>query len=128
MSKVKNLAINYKTAEELPTGTIVSVPKFDEDLDAEVRAIEPTEIPVGVISAKPAFLMNSEAEGQAVALKGRVPVRVTGIINKGEAIYADAQGVGHTIRSEGHFLVGVALESWEPEENEEGLVEAILKV
>ena len=72
--------------------------------------------------------MNSEAEGQAVALKGRVPVRVTGIINKGEAIYADSQGIGHTIRAEGHFLVGIALESWEPESNEEGLIEAILKV
>jgi hypothetical protein len=123
-----DLAEMYKTEDELPTGTIVSVPKFDEDTDAEVRAIEPTEIPVGVISAKPAFLMNSEAEGQAVALKGRVPVRVTGIVNKGEAIYADSQGLGHTIRAEGHFLVGIALESWEPEAEEEGLVEAILKV
>ena len=30
-------------------------------------------MPIGVISAKPAVLMNAEAEGQAIALKGRVP-------------------------------------------------------
>ena len=72
--------------------------------------------------------MNSTIEGQAVALKGRVPVRVKGIVNKGEAIYADMDGIGQTIRPEGHFLVGISLETWEPEEDEEGLVEAVLKV
>ena len=123
-----DLAEKYTTAEELLTGTIVSVVKFDEDIDAEVRPTEPTEIPIGVISAQPAFLMNSTIEGQAVALKGRVPVRVKGPVNKGEAIYADMDGIGQTVRPEGHFLVGISLESWEPEEDEEGLVEAVLKV
>jgi len=35
-----------------------------------------------VISEKPAYLMNSAAEGQAVGLKGRVPVRVVGAVKK----------------------------------------------
>ena len=38
--------------------------------------------------------MNADSEGQAVALKGRVPVKVTGLVNKGEAVYVDVSGVG----------------------------------
>ena len=48
---------------------------------------------IGVISAEPAYLMNSEAEGQAIGLKGRVPVRCKGVVKKGEAVYAWEDGV-----------------------------------
>ena len=41
--------------------------------------------------------MNSEAEGQAVGLKGRVPVRVNGPVSKGQAVYAWKDGVCSTI-------------------------------
>jgi hypothetical protein len=36
--------------------------------------------------------MNSEAEGQAVALKGRVPVKVVGSIKKGDRLVATNNG------------------------------------
>jgi len=35
-------------------------------------------------------------------------------------------GVGHSVK--GEYIVGVALETFEPEGDEEGLVECILKV
>ena len=43
---------------------------------------------VGVVSTNPAYLMNSEAEGVAVALRGRVPCKVIGNVNKGDVLVA----------------------------------------
>ena len=50
------------------------------------------QIAVGVISEKPAFLMNKDSDGQAIALRGRVPVRVIGPINKGQTVIASTDG------------------------------------
>jgi hypothetical protein len=42
---------------------------------------------IGIISDKPAYLMNSELENsQAVALKGRVPIRIIGTCSKGDLL------------------------------------------
>jgi len=114
-----DLAEIYATDEEYPVGTIVSVGG-----EKEVRAAKLSDIVVGVISEAPAYLMNSEAEGQAVGLKGRVPVRVKGPVSKGQAIYAWQDGVGTTIES--RDIVGVALES--STDDEEKLIECVLKV
>jgi len=46
---------------------------------------------VGVVSTNPAYLMNSECEGEhtvAVALRGRVPCKVVGNVNKGDVLIA----------------------------------------
>ena len=40
----------------------------------------------GVVSTEPAHLMNSEIEGVAIALKGRVPCKVEGPVKKGDII------------------------------------------
>ena len=40
----------------------------------------------GVVSTDPAYLMNSEAEGVAVALRGRIPCKVAGVVNKGDVL------------------------------------------
>jgi len=41
---------------------------------------------VGVVSTDPAYLMNSEANGVAVALRGRVPCKVAGVCKKGDVL------------------------------------------
>ena len=43
---------------------------------------------VGVVSTNPAYLMNAEADGVAVALRGRVPCKVTGTVKKGDILVA----------------------------------------
>jgi hypothetical protein len=68
--------------------------------------------------------MNSESDGQAIALKGRVPVRVTGPVRKGQAVYAWNNGICSTIVT--NALIGIALESNLLED--EKLVECVLKV
>ena len=55
------------------------------------------------------MLMNAEAEGQAIALKGLAPLRVVGTVNKGDKLYVGANGTAQKVH-EGE-LVGVALES-----------------
>ena len=68
--------------------------------------------------------MNSEAEGQAIALVGRVPVRITGPVNKGEPVYVASNGTA-SATGDGD-MVGIALES--NDRHEETLVECILKL
>ena len=69
-------------------------------------------------------MMNSAAEGQYIGLKGRLPVRVKGPVNKGQAIYAWEDGVCSTIATTA--LIGIALESSDDES--EKLIETVLKV
>ena len=114
-----DLAEVYATTEEWPVGTVMAVGG-----EAEVKPASVSHHAIGVISAEPAYLMNSTAEGQAVGLKGRVPVRVKGPVSKGQAVYAWQEGVASTIASTG--LVGIALES--STSDEEKLIECVLKV
>ena len=115
-----DLAEKYTTDQEYPVGTVMAVGGTEETTNASRGMIA-----IGVISAEPAYLMNSEAEGQAIGLKGRVPVRITGAVKKGQAVYVDDNGCASTMIN-GGSLVGVALESNE-DENEK-LVECVLKV
>ena len=115
-----DLAEMYSTDEEYPVGTCMAVGG-----DAETTAAKASTMCIGVISAKPAYLMNKGLEdGQAVGLKGRVPVRVSGPVSKGMAVYAWQDGVASTIQTIG--LVGIALESSTDES--EKLIECVLKV
>ena len=60
---------------------------------AEVTACESGQRAIGVISANPAFMMNKDLEGGIyVALKGRVPGKVTGPVKKGDRLTAGNQG------------------------------------
>jgi len=118
-ARYADLAEKYLTDQDYPVGTVVAVGG-----EAEVRAAKVSDLAVGVISDKPAYLMNAEADGQAVALKGRVPVRISGPVSKGMPVYAWQDGVASTIASNG--LVGIALET--NNEESEKLVECVLKV
>ena len=82
-----DLAEIYKTDKEYEVGTVISIGG-----EAEARSSVFGDRAIGAISEKPAYLMNSEAEGQAVALKGRVPVKVVGSIKKGDRLVATNNG------------------------------------
>jgi hypothetical protein len=116
-----DLAEKYTTDQQYPVGTIMAVCAH---ADHETEAASDEDMPIGVISAEPAYLMNVACDGQAIGLKGRVPVRIDGPINKGDLVYVWKNGVGSTNKNTG--LVGVALET---NINEgEKLVECVLKV
>lgn len=117
-----DLAEKYSTADELIPGTVVCV---GSDEGAEVEASRLGCIAIGVVSTDPALMMNSKAEGQYIALKGRVPVRVTGAVSKGQAVYVHDNGCASTAVN-GGSIVGIALET--NSTDEEKLVECVLKV
>jgi len=100
-----DLAEIYVADEELAPGTVVVVGG-----EAEITAAGPDdEYIAGVISTAPAYLMNSAVDGEAVALVGRVPVRVVGAVTKGEAVFATHHGKAST-NGQGK-IVGIALET-----------------
>jgi hypothetical protein len=87
-----DLAEIYDTDQLYPTGTIVM---FGGDKEVTQANEYATTRVAGVISSEPAFIMNSDSDGQAIALKGRVPVFVQGQCNPGDFIVAsDEPGVG----------------------------------
>ncbi len=115
-----DLAELYVPDAEYPAGTVVTVGG-----GAEVTYCTPTNIPAGVISTAPAYLMNSGLEnGAPVALVGRVPVRVVGAVTKGQVVRADLNGVA-SATADGE-RVGIALES--SDNTGEKLIECMLKV
>ena len=126
-ARYADLAEKYTTAEEYPIGTVMAVASanFVESVDvsAEARPAKSSDIAIGVISENPAYLMNSECAGQAIGLKGRVPVRCIGAVQKGQPVYAWEDGLASTTATRG--LVGIALESSSDET--EKLVECVLK-
>lgn len=121
-ARYADLAEKYTTDKEYPVGTAMAI--APAGVDAESRAAKSSDLAVGVISEKPAYLMNADAEGQAIALKGRVPVRVKEPVSKGQPVYAWEDGVCTVTAT--RALVGIALETnTDPAEK---LVECILKV
>tara|TARA_B100000212_G_scaffold277001_1_gene216530 strand:+ start:942 stop:2471 length:1530 start_codon:yes stop_codon:yes gene_type:complete len=118
-ARYADLAEKYTTDSEYPVGTAMCVGG-----EEETTACKSSSICIGVISEKPAHLMNADAEGQAIGLKGRLPVRVKGTVKKGDAVYAWEDGVCSTIATSG--LVGIALEASDTED--EKLIECVLKV
>ena len=120
-ARYADLAEKYTTAEELTPGTAVAVCTHE---DHEVEPASASNHCIGVVSTDPAYMMNSEADGQYIGLKGRLPVRVKGAVTKGDAVYAMANGVCTTIATTA--MVGIALESNSDEG--EKLVECVLKV
>jgi len=115
-----DLAEKYLTDADYDVGTVVTVGG-----EAEVRAAIFGDRAIGVISAHPAYLMNSASNGQAVALKGRVPVKVTGAIKKGDRLIAADNGCAvHAGFHQYQDVFAIALET----NNDVGikLVEAIV--
>lgn len=122
-ARYADLAEYYVADAEYPVGTVMAV-GGDEEVTA--ASLGDGARPIGVVSAKPGFIMNeglAEKGGTAVALKGRVPVRVQGPVRKGQALGASttkgvAQGVS---ASDIHFAVAL-----EATNGDNQLVEAII--
>jgi len=115
-ARYADLAEIYETDEEYEVGTVIMIGGEKEVTKSFVgcRAI-------GVISERPAFLMNAEGKGQPVALKGRVKVKVSGPVKKGDELVAGNDGYAATISEEFTKVFAIALE-----DNDKGLIEAII--
>lgn len=81
-----DLAEKYTTDVTYGVGTVVVVGESEQSETTQSTRVG--QYVLGVISDKPAHVMNSECNGQAIALVGRVPVRIVGPIRKGDRIAA----------------------------------------
>jgi hypothetical protein len=116
-----DLAENYDTDEQYPVGTVVMVGG-----NKEVTASSFGKRAIGVVSENPAYLMNSQGNGQPIALKGKVKVRVKGFIAKGDELIADNQGLA--TRVDANFkdkVFAIALEG-NADTDTENLIECIV--
>ena len=86
-----DLAEIYESDSEYEVGTVVI---FGGEKEITVSSMGADPRVAGVISENPAYLMNSEATGQAVALQGKVPCKVVGQISKGDMLVTHSQHPG----------------------------------
>jgi hypothetical protein len=99
---------------------------------AEVTAAgeELAEDVFGVVSTAPAYLMNNSLkDGAPIAVAGRVPVRVVGMVNKGDRLVSAGNGMARAaIASEANSfnVIGRSLEA--KTTMEEGTVEAFVTI
>ena len=89
-ARYADLAERYTTDLEYVAGTVVVV-SYDVNGEA-TQSFAANQRVLGVVSTNPAFLMNDEAPGQAIALRGRVPTRVVGPIRKGQPLVSTPDG------------------------------------
>ena len=102
-----DLAEKYLADQEYAPGTVVSVGG-----EKEVTASKTGDIVLGVVSTNPAYMMNSELVGGTyIALKGRVPVKVTGPVHKGNPLIAGNDGCGVASMDPTRRAFAIALET-----------------
>jgi hypothetical protein len=107
-----DLAEIYESDQEYEVGTVVI---FGGDKEITVSSMGADPRVAGVISSEPAYLMNSKATGQAVALLGKVPCKVVGVIKKGDMLVTHSQhpGVGRSAPDPSvGAVIGKALEEY----------------
>ena len=111
-----DLAEVYETDAEYEVGTVV-VFGGDKEVTISTEGNDPRV--AGVISEKPAYLMNSESAGQPVALMGKVPCKVIGHIVKGDMLSTDPANNGvakKTHDPQVGEVIGKALENYDSDE------------
>lgn len=125
-----DVAERFAADEALEAGTVVElggekeITKVTGDLSDNV---------FGVISTRAAYLMNSNAGNDqthpAVAMTGRVPVKVIGIVNKGDRLVSAGNGYARAAQSgeaTAFNVIGRSLES--KLDTGKGTVEAIVTI
>ena len=111
-----DLAEVYESDAEYEVGTVV-IFGGNKEITQSISGNDPRV--AGVISENPAYLMNSKAEGQAVALIGKVKCKVAGFVRKGDmlATHNTHKGVAKKISDPNPgTVIGKALEDYDSTE------------
>jgi hypothetical protein len=111
-----DLAEYYLSDAEYVPGTVV---EFGGEFEITQSTQSHSTTVAGVISTNPSYLMNSGLQGKhvlAVALTGRVPCWVTGVVNKGDRLVTSKiNGVATVLNNqlyEPGCIIGKALENY----------------
>jgi hypothetical protein len=107
-ARYADLAERYTTDKEYVPGTVMVVSYDDAGAEASQSWLSAQRV-LGVISTAPAHIMNDDCDGPAIALRGRVPVKVIGPIRKGQPLISNQEGCGMFGDHQNSFAI--ALES-----------------
>jgi hypothetical protein len=118
-ARYADLAEKYTTDQEYEVGTVIVVSTVETS--EATQSYDDAQVVLGVISENPAYLMNNDSEGQPIALRGRVPVKVLGPVNKGQTLISTKDG--YAIAGSGENKFAIALESIN---TVEGMIEAVI--
>jgi hypothetical protein len=114
-----DLAEKYVTDKEYEVGTVVSVGGLEE-----VTECKEGDRAIGVVSLNPAYMMNATLEnGTYIALKGRVPVKISNDVKKGQKLIAGNNGCALATNEITALVFGIALKDGSAAD---GFVEAII--
>ena len=103
-ARYADLAEKYATDTDYEPGTVVV---FGGEKEVTVTDEANSAKVAGVISTDPAYMMNKDAEGQYVALRGRVPCKVIGPVAKGDTLVTSNRP-GFAQRADDPHFVGVS--------------------
>lgn len=101
----------YTTDYNYEPGTVVI---FGGNKEITISTFSQDTRVAGVVSTAPAYLMNNKSEGVAVALLGKVPVKVHGIIEKGDLLTTSGEHSGYAKKAvdpKTGTIIGKALEN-----------------
>ena len=129
-SKYADLAERFEADAIYEPGTVVALGGAKEITEAQE---ELSETVFGVISARPGHLMNSDAGTNEthppVAMSGRVRVKVTGPIDKGQRLVSAGSGLARAATAEEANNFNVIGRSLETKYSDgEGTIEAIVAI
>jgi len=120
-----DLAEKYQSDQPYESGTVV-VFGGDQEITQSQRYADNRV--AGVVSTEPAYIMNSGSSGLAVALQGRVPCRVTGILHKGDLVTSsNIPGVATRLRPHDWVpgsVIGKALQNYHSDQV--GMIEVVV--
>jgi len=109
-----DLAEIYASDQDYEPGTVLI---FGGEAEVTTTTMFCDHRVAGVVSTEPAHLMNSNADGVAVALRGRVPCKVEGPVSKGDLIVTSlTAGVGTALTKDSALpnsicVIGKAIEN-----------------
>ena len=83
-----DLAEIYEADDNYEPGTVVV---FGGEKEVTTTTVLADHRVAGVISTNPAYLMNKDANGVAVALRGKVPCKVEGAVKKGDVLVTNVK-------------------------------------
>jgi len=110
-----DLAEYYEADKPYEPGTVV---EFGGEKEVTIAEDGTTRV-AGVVSTNPAYVMNSQCQGEhivALALQGRVPVKVRGTIRKGDMLVSAGEGYARPmIHPYIGSVIGKSLENFEGE-------------
>ena len=125
-----DLAERFEADVAYPAGTVVELGGAKE---VTVAQQDLTDAVFGVISTQAAYLMNGSAGSNEthppIAMSGRVPVRVVGVVKKGDRLVSAGNGLARSAKqgeANAFNVVGRALET--KSSAKEGTVEAIVTI